>query len=89
MTEAVTPAQAGAQSSARVGVDPYLEWLGREGLPVVDDFGVDLLAVQTAPWAALRGERGGGASQGPRRLPLHAGDRHSAGQGDGAAAPSL
>ena len=35
----------------RVGVDPYLEWLGREGLPVVEDFGVDLLGVQTAPWA--------------------------------------
>ena len=48
----VVPAKAGTQSPEphRVGVDPYLEWLGREGLPVVDDFGVDLLAVQTAPW---------------------------------------
>lgn len=34
-------------------VDSYLEWMQREGVPVVEDFGVDLLAVETAPWARL------------------------------------
>jgi mannose-6-phosphate isomerase-like protein (cupin superfamily) len=48
MTDLV-PAQAGTQLPG-VGLDPYLEWLGREGIPVVEDFGVDLLAVPTAPW---------------------------------------
>jgi len=37
-------------------VDSYLEWVQREGLPVVEDFGVDLLAVETAPWARLGAE---------------------------------
>jgi uncharacterized RmlC-like cupin family protein len=31
--------------------DPYLEWLEREGVPVVEDFGVDLFAVDLKPWA--------------------------------------
>jgi uncharacterized RmlC-like cupin family protein len=34
-------------------VDSYLEWLKGEGVPVVEDFGVDLLAVETAPWARM------------------------------------
>jgi mannose-6-phosphate isomerase-like protein (cupin superfamily) len=38
-------------AAPRVGVDVYLEWLRREGIPVTEDFGVDLLAVPTAPWA--------------------------------------
>jgi uncharacterized RmlC-like cupin family protein len=33
-----------------VGIDPYLEWLKREGIPVVEDFGVALPQVQTRPW---------------------------------------
>ncbi len=33
--------------------DPYLEWVAREGLPVVEDFGVDLLQVETKPWARM------------------------------------
>lgn len=33
-----------------VMVDPYLEWLKKEGLPVTEDFGVDLFQVQTKPW---------------------------------------
>jgi gentisate 1,2-dioxygenase len=37
--------------------DPYLEWAGREGIPIVEDFGVDLLAVETGPWARM-GARG-------------------------------
>ena len=40
-----------AKEAARIGIDPYLEWLAREGIPVVEGFGVDLLAVPTAPWA--------------------------------------
>jgi mannose-6-phosphate isomerase-like protein (cupin superfamily) len=39
-----------APESPRVGVDVYLEWLKREGIPVTEDFGVDLLAVPTARW---------------------------------------
>ncbi len=31
--------------------DPYLDWAEREGLPIVEDFGVDLLKVETRPWA--------------------------------------
>jgi uncharacterized RmlC-like cupin family protein len=31
--------------------DPYLEWVQQEGLPVIEDFGVDLFAVQPKPWA--------------------------------------
>jgi len=34
----------------RIGIDPYLDWLGKEGIPVVEDFGVDLPAVETRPW---------------------------------------
>jgi mannose-6-phosphate isomerase-like protein (cupin superfamily) len=35
----------------RYGVDAYLDWVDKEGLPVTEDFGIDLYAVQTAPWA--------------------------------------
>lgn len=31
-------------------LEPYLDWAAAEGVPVVEDFGVDLLAVETAPW---------------------------------------
>ncbi len=31
--------------------DPYLDWTSREGIPVVEDFAVDLLKVETKPWA--------------------------------------
>jgi gentisate 1,2-dioxygenase len=32
-------------------VDPYLDWSAREGVPIHEDFGLDLLAVATRPWA--------------------------------------
>ncbi|MCH7543303.1 MAG: hypothetical protein IIB65_06665 [Proteobacteria bacterium] len=32
-------------------LDPYLEWCGGEGIPIVEDFGVDLFTVETGPWA--------------------------------------
>ena len=31
-------------------LDPYGSWAAREGVPVVEDFGVDLIKVATAPW---------------------------------------
>ena len=31
--------------------DPYLEWVAAEGVPVAEDFGVDLMATDVAPWA--------------------------------------
>jgi len=37
----------------RIGIDPYLDWLEGEGIPVVEDFGVDLLKVETRPWARM------------------------------------
>jgi len=33
--------------------DPYLDWTRREGVPVVEDFGVDLHAVETGVWPRL------------------------------------
>jgi uncharacterized RmlC-like cupin family protein len=40
-----------ASVAPRIGVDPYLEWLKGEGIPVVEDFGVHLPDVQTRAWA--------------------------------------
>jgi len=37
----------------RIGVDPYLDWLKGEGIPTVEDFGVDLFNVPTKPWARM------------------------------------
>ena len=37
----------------RIGVDSYLEWLKGEGIPTIEDFGVDLFKVETKPWARL------------------------------------
>ncbi|HTI88613.1 MAG TPA: cupin domain-containing protein [Alphaproteobacteria bacterium] len=37
----------------RVLVDPYLDWLNQEGIPVVEDFCIDLNAVATKPWQRL------------------------------------
>ena len=34
----------------RYGVDPYLEWVNREGVPVVEDIGIDLFEVPVKPW---------------------------------------
>jgi gentisate 1,2-dioxygenase len=40
-------------NEARLLTDPYMEWLADQGIPVVEDFGVDLLEVETAPWNVL------------------------------------
>ena len=34
----------------RYGIDPYLDWLAGEGIPVTEDYGVYLFDVETAPW---------------------------------------
>lgn len=31
-------------------IDPYLDWADAEGVPVIEDYGVDLLAAETRPW---------------------------------------
>jgi hypothetical protein len=31
-------------------LDPYGSWAAQEGVPIVEDFGVDLIVVPTAPW---------------------------------------
>src|SRR5689334_25139689 len=45
-----TPQANPGESKARYGVDPYLDWLAGEGIPVTEDYGVDLFTVETAPW---------------------------------------
>ncbi len=37
----------------RLLIDPYLLWADDEGVPIVEDFGVDLRSVETAPWARM------------------------------------
>ncbi len=34
----------------RYGIDPYLEWIKAEGVPIVEDYGIYLFDVQTKPW---------------------------------------
>ncbi len=34
----------------RYGIDPYLDWLAKERIPVVENYGVDLFQVETADW---------------------------------------
>jgi quercetin dioxygenase-like cupin family protein len=44
----------------RYGVDPYLDWVKKEGLPVAEDYAIDLFSVQTADWPRY-GVKGGAA----------------------------
>jgi mannose-6-phosphate isomerase-like protein (cupin superfamily) len=46
-----------ADSNGGLLVDTYLEWMGRQGVPIVEAVALDLNAVETAPWPRL----GGGA----------------------------
>jgi hypothetical protein len=36
---------------ARILTDPYLDWAAREGVPIYENFGLDLLALELRPWA--------------------------------------
>src|SRR5438876_5312923 len=40
-------------------VDTYLDWVAREGIPVLEEFGCNLLAVDTAPWPRMGGSARG------------------------------
>ena len=42
-----------SSAAPKLMVDPYLEWVKNEGIPVIEDFGVDLFQVGTKPWARL------------------------------------
>ncbi len=33
--------------------DPYLDWIEGEGIPVAEDFGIDLMKVETGPWPRI------------------------------------
>ena len=39
--------------SSKFLLDPYMDWVKGEGIPLVEDFGVDLLKVETKPWARV------------------------------------
>ena len=41
------------QKAPKLLLDPYLDWVKREGIPVTEDFGIDLLRIPTAPWARM------------------------------------
>lgn len=45
-----------AAEEGKLLVQPYARWAQRQGIPVVEDFAVDLLAVETAPWETLGAE---------------------------------
>jgi quercetin dioxygenase-like cupin family protein len=38
------------EQKPRYGIDAYLDWVAKEGLPVIEDFGCDLFAVGTSLW---------------------------------------
>jgi hypothetical protein len=42
---------ANAVPPSKFMVDTYLDWTKREGVPIYEGFGIDLLAVKTKPWA--------------------------------------
>ena len=42
-----------ANPTARYGLDPYLDWIAKEGLLVVEDYGIDLFKVETKHWARV------------------------------------
>jgi mannose-6-phosphate isomerase-like protein (cupin superfamily) len=39
-------------------LDPYVSWAENEGVPITEDFGIDLLKVPTAPWPRFGVEGG-------------------------------
>jgi len=49
----MTEHESATAAETRYLVDPYREWVAREGLPVHEGFGLDLLSLDLAPWARL------------------------------------
>jgi uncharacterized RmlC-like cupin family protein len=47
-----------AMNKPKLLLDPYLSWAEKEGVPITEDFGVDLLKVQTAHWPRMGVEGG-------------------------------
>jgi mannose-6-phosphate isomerase-like protein (cupin superfamily) len=43
-------------AETRYLIDSYLEWAARQRLPIYEDFGIDLLGVEVAPWELLGGQ---------------------------------
>lgn len=39
-----------AKQQPRWGIDAYLDWVEKEGIPVTEDYGIDLFKVPTAMW---------------------------------------
>ncbi len=51
MSTAVTPAPSGTDDgTGRFLLDPYVDWARGEGIPIHEEFGFDLLALETGPW---------------------------------------
>ena len=40
-------------AEAKFLLDPYLDWTKREGIPIHEDFAVDLVTAETGPWPRL------------------------------------
>ena len=38
------------QAAPRYGIDAYLDWVAKEGIPVAEDYGIDLFKVETRDW---------------------------------------
>ncbi len=38
------------QAPAPYGIDAYLDWVSKEGIPITEDYGIDLFKVETALW---------------------------------------
>lgn len=53
--EPVSPQEAiaAAEGAGKLLVEPYTRWAARQPIPVIEDFAVDLLAVEVAPWDML------------------------------------
>src|SRR5471032_1321687 len=47
-----------AVNKPRMLLDPYLSWAEKEGVPITEDFGVDLLKVPIAHWSRMGVEGG-------------------------------
>ena len=39
------------EANSKILLDPYMDWAKGEGVPIHLDFGHDLLALETGPWA--------------------------------------